>query len=79
MLGSQGAGGKSRAPPPCTLVSWLAAGHLDPWKRSSPMGFPVALVVKNTAANAGDVRNEGSKTISLTSGAGKTGQPLVKE
>ena len=42
------------------------------------MGIPVVLVVKNTPANAGDVRNDGSKTISLTSGAGKTSQPLVR-
>ena len=78
MLGSQGAVGKSRAPPSCTLVSWLAAGHLGSWKRSSPMGIPVVLVVKNMPANAGDIRNDGSKTISLTSGAGKTSQPLVR-
>ena len=42
------------------------------------MGIPVVLVVKNTPANAGDERNDGSKTISLTSGAGKTSQPLVR-
>ena len=51
-----------------------------------------ALVVKNLPADAGDMRVGGSlsltkeariynglKTISLTSGTGKSGQPLVKE
>ena len=76
MLGSQGAGGKSKAPPSCTLVSWLAAGHLDSWKRSSPMGFLVALVVKNMPANAGDIRNEGLIPGLGRSSGERNGNPL---
>ena len=58
------------------MLQLMKAVHESKGSHLSERSFPGALVVKNTPANAGDIRDEGSIPRSGRSPGGGHGNPL---